>query len=184
MSTLSHPELKNQLLLALYDRAIKGKSDRRASATSLKRALQLEVSSQHICVLLDSLVDEGYLRLHEPGEKYAISEAGMALVESDWRFANTERLIVDHWNEPDATAPVSQVKLATIRFHLGQCVKLMVESDLSQSEKAQVLGLIKICEDIVDLPTPKLGLLKRILGWLKEVKDLLPLIEAISKLIR
>jgi len=59
-----------------------------------------------------------------------------------------------------------------------------LQSELSQSEKSQVIGLLNICEKAVELPIPKLGLIKRVLGWLKEIKDLAPLIEAIYKILK
>jgi len=179
------PHLKNCLLEELYNRIIEGRKDRWASASTLKRALQIHESNQYLSVILDSLSQEGYVYVGSSlnQNKYSISETGLTLVESGWKYAETDNCIVDAWNEPDHIN-ASQSDLNSIQFHLSQCITLILQSELSQSEKSQVIGLLNICEKAVELPIPKLGLIKRVLGWLKEIKDLAPLIEAIYKILK
>ncbi len=184
MNDLQRSDIKNMLLAHLYDRVRKGKGDKDASGSAVRRAIGIgnEFSTHYVEVLLESLTDQGYVR--ETGrDRYAITEDGIELIESGWTFSDANNQIVDAWDRPDGDRLMSITAIGTVQGYLRQCIILIDASEFSQEEKAQIVGLIRICEQLVDLPTPKLGLLKRILGWLKEVKDLVPLVEAILKLV-
>lgn len=184
MSDLQRSDIKNMLLAHLYDRVRKGKGDKDASGSTIRRAAGIgdEFSRHYVEVLLESLTDQGYVR--ETGrDRYAITEAGIDLIESGWTFSEAGNQIVDAWDKPDGDRAMSVNAIATVQGYLRQCIILIDASNFSQEDKAQIVGLIRICEQLVDLPTPKLGMLKRILGWLKEVKELIPLVEAILKLV-
>ncbi|MDE2436563.1 MAG: hypothetical protein KGM49_09910 [Sphingomonadales bacterium] len=177
-------EVKNMTLQHLYERVRKGTGDKEASASTIRRSLGLknDVSTAYLEVLLESLLDDRYVRI-DGRSRFAITEEGIEFIESGWAFSQEHYNITDSWNKPDGEQTLTVSAIQSVQQHLRQCIILIDATDFSQEEKAQIVGLIRICEQIVNLPTPKLGLLKRILSWLKEIKELLPLIEAALKLI-
>lgn len=180
MTSIESAALKNKLLNSLFDRAVEGKSNRYASPTTLKRALKATESSQLLGVMLDALVDTGYVRKGDH-EKFAITDAGIEFMDSGWQYAPAP--LGESWASERIGISLSAANAETVRLHLGQCIVLISTSKFTQAEKAQIIGLLRICEQIVDLPAPKLSLLRRILAWLKEIKELVPLVEAILRLV-
>ena len=182
---VTRADIKNALLKHLYDRVRRGTSDKDASAATIRRAIvnRADFSTNYIEILLESLLEQGHVRDVRQSKRFSITEAGIELVESGWLYSEGANQIVDSWSKPDNSIVLTASASDQIRVHLSQCLLLLSSSNLTQEERAQVAGLIKICEQILELPTPKLGLLKRILGWLKEVNELLPIIDAALKLL-
>jgi hypothetical protein len=88
---------------------------------------------------------------------------------------------VPGWNQSDASHQVSQKSIDEIRIHLGECTKIIAASDFTQEEKAQISGLLQVCEQLIELPAPKVGLIKQVLGWLRDIAAIKELVDEILK---
>tara|TARA_R110001592_G_scaffold254265_1_gene517681 strand:- start:357 stop:1310 length:954 start_codon:yes stop_codon:yes gene_type:complete len=87
------------------------------------------------------------------------------------------------WRTSETLSTISYVAIEGCRSHIAEALKAIVVSDFTQEEKAQIRGLLKICDDALDLPNPKISLVKTVLGWLKDVREISEYIEAIWKFI-
>lgn len=142
---------------------------------------------------IDALVDRGYLdRTDEASGEFEISASGLTYVEaqleqpdsyiaqySESRGSSPFELIAQDWRSPDRLGAISATAISEIKGHLAECIRLIAQSELSQEEKSQVHGLLKICDDIIDLPTPKITVIVQVLRWLKEIPDIANLVERI-----
>ena len=183
MANPDKTQLKNLILNHLYARISKQGMDKGASASTIRRALKVDTSTNYLEVLIESLADLGFIRDEERFNRYALTESGIDFIESGSKVQPGDAQIIDSWSMPDVGATLTVSSAEIVKLHLGQCLTLIAASNFTQEEKSQIAGLIRICEQIVDLPTPKLGLLRRILSWLKEVKELIPLVEAVLKIV-
>ena len=178
-------EAKSAFLHSLYRRLIDD-APRFITVSYLRSISDLDISNQFSDVIVQSLVDDG-LAVHgdsSPDQKgsVSISTAGIDFVQSGNEFSEYPELDQQTWKNDDPS-PLTVQGVEKVVFHLGQCVTLINGSSFSQEDKAQIIGLLKICQQIIELPNPKIGLLKKLLGWLKELRELTPLIELILKLV-
>lgn len=190
MTDLSASGLKNENLRVLYRRVVS--NDPRFVVPSYIRELigsgGKVVTNQFVEMGLDGLLAEGLVKRGDPEipsqrNRVGITDRGFDFVQSGGAFSEADQSIVDSWKEPDRGQALNVKTLDEVRSHLTHCIVLINESKFTQEEKAQIVGLLKICQDIIDLPTPKLGLLRKLLSWLKEIKELAPLVEFILKLM-
>ena len=151
------------------------------------------VSDTVVRKAVDALVDRGFLdRTDKESGEFEISARGLSYVEaqledqdsyitqySESRGSNPFELIAEDWRSPDKLGAISATAISEIKGHLAECIKLIAQSELSQEEKAQVHGLLKICEDIIDLPTPKITIIVRVLRWLREIPEIADLVQRI-----
>ena len=143
------------------------------------------MTNQFVDVAVSALLSAGLVETD--GKKsgklgYSISADGIDWIQSGSQFDPNLPAVSDLWNEPDSIVLDNHSAVGQVRMHLSQCIVIIGLSQFTQEEKSQIVGLIRICEQIIDLPTPKVGLLRKVLGWLKDVKDIAPLVEFILKL--
>ena len=79
----------------------------------------------------------------------------MALVLIDKYFGKSSRS--EDWNTPDTVQNISAIGINQCREHFALALKIIATSDFSQAEIAQIRGLLKACDDILELPTPKIS---------------------------
>ncbi len=151
------------------------------------------VSDTVVRKAVDALVDRGFLdRTDEESGEFEISARGITYVEaqledqnsyiaqySKTRGSSPFELIAEDWRSPDRLGAISATAISEIKGHLAECIRLIAQSELSQEEKSQVQGLLKICDDIIDLPTPKITIIVRVLRWIKEIPEIADLVERI-----
>lgn len=85
----------------------------------------------------------------------------------------------EDWNTPDTVQNISAHGINQCREHLAQALKVIATSDFSQAEIAQIRGLLKACDDILELPTPKISLVKKILEMLRGIREIAEHVEFI-----
>ena len=94
----------------------------------------------------------------------------MAQVLIDKYFGKSFRS--DDWNTPETVQNISANGINQCREHFARALKIIATSDFSQAEIAQIRGLLKACDDILELPTPKISIVKRILEMLRGVREI------------
>lgn len=85
----------------------------------------------------------------------------------------------EDWNTPDTVQNISAIGINQCREHLAHALEVIATSDFSQAEIAQIRGLLKACDDILELPTPKISIVKRILEMLRGVREIAEHVEFI-----
>ncbi len=103
--------------------------------------------------------------------------AEMAQVLIDKYFGKRSRS--EDWNTPDTVQNISAIGINQCREHFAHALKIIATSDFSQAEIAQIRGLLKACDDILELPTPKISIVKRILEMLRGVREIAEHVEFI-----
>ena len=96
--------------------------------------------------------------------------------------AGSENSIVgqaSQWNQPDISHQIDQQSIDEIRTHLSECIKIISASNFTQEEKSQISGLLRVCEGLIDLPTPKVSLIKQVLSWLRDIAAIKELVDKI-----
>jgi len=186
VNALTPAGAKNLMLQKLYERVQEDKP--RFITVSYLSALCAEnLTNQYAEVIVADLEAENFVVRGDSSAaqkgRISISAHGIDFIRSNRRFSEYPELDQQTWKQNDSGQALGSAIIGKVNYHLSQCVILINGSDFSQEDKAQIAGLLRICQQIMDLPEPKVGLLRRILGWLKEIKDLAPLIELIFKLI-
>lgn len=192
-------EVKAAFLFEIWNISYDPETQNPLSAWDIKKFTPEGVSELISRKTIDGLVDESLIdRVDEASGDFEISARGIGYVESQlensWsslsKYADSKILglsssvpAADAWRKPDQMGELSATGISKIKGHLAESLKLIAESELSQEDKSQIYGLLKICEEILELPTPKLSLLKTILRWLKGVTEIADLIEKISEYI-
>jgi hypothetical protein len=186
VNALSTAEAKN-LFLDKLNRRIDEDSPRYITVSYLASLCQENLTLEFSEVIIGQLVADGFVIRGDNSPKQkgrvSITSDGIDFVRSNRRFSEYPDLDIQNWRQSPNEQALSNSTTNQVTDHLGRCIILINASEFSQQDKAQIVGLLKICQQIVELPEPKIGLLRRVLGWLKEIKELAPLIELIFKLV-
>ena len=186
VNALSTAEAKN-LFLDKLNRRIDEDSPRYITVSYLASLCQENLTLEFSEVIIGQLVADGFVIRGDNSPKQkgrvSITSDGIDFVRSNRRFFEYPDLDIQNWRQSPNEQALSNSTTNQVTDHLGRCIILINASEFSQQDKAQIVGLLKICQQIVELPEPKIGLLRRVLGWLKEIKELAPLIELIFKLV-
>ena len=86
----SKAELKDKILWHLYSRVRRNGIEVSASTSTIRKAIDADYANNYIKVLINSLVDESYVKLDDR-QRAVISEAGIDFVEGgglQYRFVN------------------------------------------------------------------------------------------------
>lgn len=144
---------------------------------------------------VDALVDRGLLdRIDDESKEFEISAKGLIYVETELELPHSviaqyadskdssvfsQKAEANSWRKPDVSGDLSTATVSKVKKNLAECIRIIAESDLSQEEVAQIHGLLRICEQILELPTPKISLVKRILLWLRDIAAIKNLVDQI-----
>ncbi|MCH9052252.1 MAG: hypothetical protein IIA72_14415 [Proteobacteria bacterium] len=194
--------IKELLLAAFYKRVMIDDRKPTVALSKFSQVFGLEFSMNVMGTLADDHVKSGYLNKSKSASgsiRFTISGKGLEYVEEQLQdpdsfssvFMNSEfdpfavnqvAAVGNHspqWSQPDSSKKLSVSAVEQIKEYITECIILISRSELSQADKSQISGLLKICDNFLDLPTPKLGLLKRILISLRSIKELTDLIDKI-----
>ena len=124
--------------------------------------------------IIEHLRDHGFITRGTP---HKITHDGLLFLDKQAGFGASEGT----WFSQDSKVGISTASVIEARKLIISCMDIISNSRFSQEEKSQLRGLLKICEDVLDLPTPKTSLIKTVLSWLKEVKEISDLVIKISE---
>jgi hypothetical protein len=167
--------------------------------------MPFKISESLMTEIVDGLQRQGFVYVRGVlNNKYDISKMGIEYLqaieekvgESEFKeymekgdewisnvVITSEYISPTAWKEPDDLGEISISKKQEAVRLLIQCIQIIEESDLSQSEKAQAIGLMNACKNILEAPTPKLGFVKRIVEQLSHIADIASLVRRVIELI-
>ena len=193
-------ELQEQVLFEIWDVSNDPNVEFPVSPWNLGNLRPSDTSDVMARKAVDALVDRGLLdRIDDESKEFEISAKGVTYVEAqleyqdsiiaqyaESKFSSTSdhKVETDLWRKPDVSRDLSTATVSKVKKNLAECIKIIAESDLSQEEVAQIHGLLRICEQILELPTPKISLVKRILLWLRDIAAIKDLVDQILEYLR
>ncbi|MDP1626932.1 hypothetical protein [Parvibaculum sp.] len=187
-------QVRGAILSAFYRRIVLEDRTSALAVGTIRKTLNLDAPRAIIDVAIADLVSKELLT--QIGNSHASGSisptiAGLVLGE---RLSTEKGLHLDSeifeigadtWrDESKATTRLSYSSIDQIKGLLGECIQLIAVANLSQQDRAQVQGLLKICDNILDLPTPKLSLLREILLWIKEIPEIAESVQKILDFFR
>ena len=147
---------------------------------------------------IDRLVNQNFLAkdlVNDGGQRlvaYMINQNGIAAVDKwdDVRYAEISEgvdFLEDNdvndggqiWSRQESLEPIQTDVVELVLKQLSECKSRISSSEFTQEEKAQVLGLLEACRSLIELPSPKLGLIKKVLGWLRDIATIKELVDQI-----
>lgn len=152
---------------------------------SVKRALEqfaFDLPENLVRLLIDDLKKRYFVDVNSSGALQLTSE-GIRHLEEELRVLNRD-LAPDSWNESGARVGISAKNIEHAKVLIAKAIVIISQTELSQSEKSQISGLLSICDQILDLPTPKLNILKRLLSLLRSVKDIKNIVELLQEIVK
>lgn len=122
--------------------------------------------------------------VNDDGDDIALLNAGgfsaaELLVEKYYGTPET----VPTWKFPDTPKRLNVKSVELAKLRVADAMHVITTSQFTQEEKAQILGLLKICEQILDLPTQKVGLLRKVVDMLLGIKEIAGIIKAVKDVI-
>lgn len=170
----------------------------RISQSYAKKIFKQVIDEGHVTREVEQDTNEKYLTLtgrgikhveemldNDSSEIFRLNRDGLDKIfgEEDTSPPNLKER-ADQWRKPDSIEILSASSVIEVRSHISQAMQIIAESQFTQEEKAQIRGLLQICENILDLPVPKIGFLRRLIEMMRGIKEISEIIETILRVIQ
>ncbi|MCW3836847.1 hypothetical protein ACFQ1E_11775 [Sphingomonas canadensis] len=143
---------QQKILQYLYDRLASGDS-RYCTIPTIRKNTDVGGSNQYVLTLTDDLEIGGYITTRQAyqmsgGRLFQITAAGIDFIESGNRIVGVQSAV---WT---GRLDISEARKAEIRHKLSEIRRIIEQSRLSNSQRANALAVIEAADILVETPDP------------------------------